>query len=57
MTTDEPITAMLDVASDAQADTLDDLLVACGYWRICACGPPTFVKVGDACDDCGNVAA
>jgi hypothetical protein len=52
MIADELITKILDVASDYEADRLDDLLVRCGYWWECPEGHGYF-KVTDSCDVCG----
>jgi hypothetical protein len=54
VTADELIGRMLDAANDYEADKIDDLLVACGYWWEC----PNFdgyYKVGEPCDCCGAV--
>lgn len=54
MTTDELITAMLDVATDTEANALDDLLVRCGYWWQCETCKAYNVVTSALCEDCGR---
>lgn len=57
MNADELITAMLNVATETEADALDDMLVRCGYWWECRDGFDNqhgFFKPNEPCDLCGR---
>jgi hypothetical protein len=47
----ELVTKLYEVATDAQAAVLDDLLVAAGLVIECVCG--VRGEVGQRCDNCG----